>query len=160
EAYFRRLGQRWDRERAEIEAELANYGITKANSTKQVTAALLAEGQRLTATTKSGNPQVNERVLVECEANGSTVARGIIEAKRRAKWMSTYADGLLDVAHNGRIYPQLNPLGAASGRYSSSEPNMQNIPSKTNEVRNGFRVPLTIDYSGQELRAAALMSKD
>lgn len=158
--YFEELGNRLSATAAEHMGNLRRYGVQKAGSTREVAEALQREGFVLTDRTDGGALQVNERVLVRCEQQGSVVAKELRAAKRAAKWKTTFVDGILDSTRGDRIFPQLNPLGAATGRFSSSNPNMQNIPSSDNSIRHGFRLDWSIDYSGQELRAAALMSKD
>src|SRR5260370_15684339 len=83
---------------------------------------------------------------------------------------TTYVGVLLSNDHTatGRIHTSLNQIGAATGRISSSEPNLQNIPVRTvrgEEIRRGF-VPaagwkfVVADYSQIELRLMAHLSED
>ncbi len=93
----------------------------------------------------------------------------ISEYREVAKLKSTYADSLpLLVAKDGRIHCRFNQCVAATGRLSSSDPNMQNIPVRTElgrEIRKAFiapagRVLISADYSQIELRLAAAIAKD
>lgn len=93
----------------------------------------------------------------------------ISEYREVAKLKSTYADTLPQlVARDGRIHCRFNQCVAATGRLSSSDPNMQNIPIRTElgrEIRKAFiapvgRVLISADYSQIELRLAAAIAKD
>ncbi len=91
------------------------------------------------------------------------------EHRELAKLQSTYVEALPKlVDKNGRIHTTFNQTVAATGRLSSSDPNLQNIPIKTElgrEIRKAFVAPagkrlLAADYSQIELRLAAVMTKD
>ncbi len=93
----------------------------------------------------------------------------ILEYREIQKLLSTYIDSIpLLVGDDGRIHSHFNQLGASTGRFSSGEPNMQNIPTKTERgrlIRGGFVartgcVLLGFDYSQIELRVGALLSQD
>ena len=95
------------------------------------------------------------------------VAKAILEYRGVAKLLSTYIEKMPAIANpkTGRIHASFNQIGADTGRFSSSDPNMQNIPSHNNEIRKMFRasdgyVLLSSDYSAQEPRITAHMSKD
>lgn len=91
------------------------------------------------------------------------------EYRERAKLQSTYAESLPKlVKKDGRIHTTYNQTIAATGRLSSVDPNLQNIPIKTelgNEIRKAFvadkgKVLIAADYSQVELRLAAVIAKD
>lgn len=91
------------------------------------------------------------------------------EYREHAKLRSTYVEALPKlVARDGRIHTTYNQTIAATGRLSSIDPNLQNIPIKTdlgNEVRKAFvadkgKVFIAADYSQVELRLAAVIAKD
>jgi DNA polymerase I len=94
----------------------------------------------------------------------------VLEYRELAKLKSTYVDALpLQVnPHTGRIHTSYNQTGSVTGRIASSEPNLQNIPIRTElgrEVRKAFVadagwILLSVDYSQVELRIAAHMAKD
>jgi DNA polymerase I len=94
----------------------------------------------------------------------------ILEHRELAKVKSTYADALPKLIHpvTGRLHTQLSQTGTATGRLSSSNPNLQNIPVRTElgrEIRAAFvasegRVLLSADYSQIELRILAHLSGD
>lgn len=94
----------------------------------------------------------------------------ILRHRSLAKLKSTYTDALLDLVHpeTGRIHTSFNQTVAATGRLSSSDPNLQNIPIRTDEgreirkafvPRKGWRL-LAADYSQIELRILAHCSND
>ncbi|MFH1711773.1 MAG: DNA polymerase I [Patescibacteria group bacterium] len=93
----------------------------------------------------------------------------ISEYRELAKLKSTYVDALPElVADDGRIHTSYNQTVTATGRLSSSDPNLQNIPIRTklgNEIRKAFVAPsgkvlVAMDYSQFELRLAAHFSQD
>lgn len=94
----------------------------------------------------------------------------ILDYRQVTKLKSTYADGLLKVAdENGRVHTNFKQTGTATGRLSSTEPNLQNIPVRTElgrELRRFFLpenrdyVIIDADYSQIELRILAHISKD
>jgi len=94
----------------------------------------------------------------------------ILEYRELSKLKSTYVDTLpLEVnPATGRVHTSYNQVGAVTGRIASSEPNLQNIPTRTEQgrrVRQGFVAApgcllLSVDYSQIELRIAAHMSGD
>jgi len=119
--------------------------------------------------TKTG-PSTDASVLEELAADGHEVPRRMLEYRELEKLRSTYVDALpkLVRAETGRIHTSFNQTVAATGRLSSSEPNLQNIPIRTElgrEVRRGFVAPeghmlLGVDYSQIELRVMAHFSGD
>jgi DNA polymerase-1 len=91
------------------------------------------------------------------------------EYREHAKLQSTYAESLPKlVAKDGRIHTTYNQTVAATGRLSSTDPNLQNIPIKTdlgNEIRKAFiadkgKVLIAADYSQIELRLVSVIAKD
>jgi len=99
------------------------------------------------------------------------VASALLEFREISKLKSTYIDGLTKLIHpkTGRIHTSFNQAGTSTGRLSSTRPNLQNIPIKTElgrKVRRGFVaqrkaiVLLSADYSQIELRILAHLSGD
>jgi len=94
----------------------------------------------------------------------------ILENRELSKLKSTYVDALPAAVdpQTGRVHTSYNQTGAVTGRLSSTNPNLQNIPIRTEEgrrVRNGFiaakgNVLLSVDYSQIELRIVAHMAED
>jgi DNA polymerase-1 len=108
-------------------------------------------------------------VLEELSAQHPLPAK-IIEYREIAKLKSTYVDALPKLIHpeTGRLHTSFSQTGTATGRLSSSDPNLQNIPIRTElgrEIRAAFvgekgKVLLSADYSQIELRIMAHFSKD
>lgn len=93
----------------------------------------------------------------------------ILRRRELSKLMSTYIEKLPELVEpDGRIHTEFQQTGTVTGRLSSANPNLQNIPVRTpegNEIRNAFYAPegwslLACDYSQMELRIAALLSAD
>ncbi len=94
----------------------------------------------------------------------------VLEHRELSKLKSTYLDALPEAVDSktGRVHTSYSQIGAVTGRLSSNNPNLQNIPIRTEtgrKVRNGFiaakgNVLLSIDYSQIELRIVALMAED
>jgi DNA polymerase-1 len=118
---------------------------------------------------KSGQYSTAVEVLEQLAENYE-LPRLILEYRQRAKFKSTYVDVLpkLIDSDRGRLHTSLNQTGAATGRLSSSDPNLQNIPVRTQmgrDIRAAF-IPRTgttmfsADYSQVELRILAHLSGD
>lgn len=138
------------------------------NSPKQLGVALFEKlGLPAKKKTKSGY-STNAEVLEELRDKHPAVAM-LLEYRQLAKLKSTYADGLQAcIGADGRIHTTFNQTEARTGRISSLEPNLQNIPVRTNEgkrLREYFiapegRVLCDADYSQIELRVLAHIAKD
>lgn len=138
------------------------------NSPKQLGEALFDKlGLPARKKTKSGY-STNAEVL-ESLANEHPVVERILEYRTLAKLKSTYCEGLIKViAEDGRIHSTLNQTETRTGRISSTEPNLQNIPVRQElgrEMRRFFRakegcVLVDADYSQIELRVLAHMADD
>ena len=126
-------------------------------------------GLPVTARTPTGQPSTAESALEEL-ADTHALPRLILEHRALSKLKSTYTDRLpAEVnAATGRIHTSYHQAVAATGRLSSSEPNLQNIPVRTAEgrrIRQAFIAPpnhrlLAADYSQIELRIMAHLSGD
>jgi DNA polymerase I len=102
----------------------------------------------------------NENSLLECRR---PVADAILEYRKWKKLKEDVESRIHEIRPDGRIHCEFNPLGTDTGRFSSSEPNMQNITR--GEIRTAFvasvgNVLVIADYSQIELRAAAYFSGD
>jgi len=120
-----------------------------------------------TKTTKSYSTSVE--VLEELASHGFAVPQLILQHRELHKLKGTYVDALPQlVAADGRVHTTFNQAVAATGRLSSSDPNLQNIPIRTQmgrEIRKAFIadegwVLLSADYSQVELRILAHMTED
>ncbi|MBW3670571.1 MAG: DNA polymerase I [Acidobacteria bacterium] len=120
-------------------------------------------------TQKTKNYSTSVDVLDELASRGFSIPRLILDHRELHKLKSTYVDALPQlVAADGRVHTTFNQAIAATGRLSSSDPNLQNIPIRTElgrEIRKGFiaddgNVLLSADYSQIELRVLAHMCGD
>ena len=119
--------------------------------------------------TPTGTPSTSEDVLSELSAN-YPLPKLILEYRGLAKLKSTYTDKLPKMINKitGRVHTSYNQAVAITGRLASSDPNLQNIPIRTEDgrkVREAFIAPqgykiLSADYSQIELRIMAHLSKD
>lgn len=119
--------------------------------------------------TASGHYSTAADVL-ESLQNAHPVVGMILEYRELAKLKSTYVDSLPLQVHpeTGRVHTSFSQTGAVTGRLSSSDPNLQNIPTRTDlgrRVRRGFiakpgNLLLSVDYSQIELRIVAHMAGD
>ncbi|MDI9590678.1 MAG: DNA polymerase I [Acidobacteriota bacterium] len=117
--------------------------------------------------TRTGFYSTNAKVLADL--SDDPLVSDVLDYRERAKIKSTYLDALPAlIKGDGRIHTSLNQTVAATGRLSSSEPNLQNIPTRSalgHRVRTAFTVPegsvfLACDYSQIELRLLAHLSAD
>jgi DNA polymerase I len=154
----------------ELDIYKAAGGEFNINSTPQLRTVLF-ERLKLPVQkrTKTG-ASTDVEVLEQLAAMGHEVPRLLIEYRELSKLKSTYVDALPGYisAATGRVHTSFNQTGAATGRLSSSDPNLQNIPVRTKrggEIRRAFVAPpdrllLTADYSQVELRLLAHLSRD
>ena len=170
-SYFKNYSSELEKELAKIEKAI--YGEAgeefNINSPKQLGDILfvkmnLPSGKK----TKTGY-STDVMVLEDLESYGYDIARLLLDYRKLNKLKTTYVDTLPNlVDSNSRIHTSFNQIGTATGRLSSSEPNLQNIPVKTDDgikIREGFvaeegKVLMSIDYSQVELRVLTSMSKD
>jgi len=172
EAFFHRLGEKFSGELGQVEDEIRKLAGTEVNlrSVPQLRT-LLFETLELPVVkkTKTG-PSTDESVLSQLAEEGHTVPRLILEYRELDKLDSTYVRKLPTMVNprTGRIHTSFNQTVAATGRLSSSDPNLQNIPIRSplgREIRKGF-VPaegfkfVSADYSQIELRVLAHLSGD
>ena len=117
---------------------------------------------------KSGQYSTDQSVLEKLDATGAPIATKVLEWRQLAKLKSTYTDALQAAInpHTQRVHTSYSLVGAQTGRLSSTDPNLQNIPIRTEigrEIRQAFvaepgNVLLAADYSQIELRLAAHMA--
>jgi DNA polymerase-1 len=181
-AQMERHGIRVDRERlahlssefaaeiARIESEIfASVGQEfTIGSPKQLGAILFEKlGYKGGRKGKSGQYSTDQAVLEGLAAQGAEVARKVLDWRQLAKLRSTYTEALQAAINpdTGRVHTSYSLVGAQTGRLSSTEPNLQNIPIRTEigrQIRECFvadagNVLLAADYSQIELRLAAHM---
>ena len=113
---------------------------------------------------KSGAYSTDAKVLEELAAQGAELPRVVMQHRQLAKLKSTYIDGLTaQLAADGRVHTDFSMAVTSTGRLSSNEPNLQNIPIRTKEgarIRQAFvaepgHVLMSADYSQIELRLLA-----
>ncbi|MDP6917204.1 MAG: DNA polymerase I [SAR86 cluster bacterium] len=119
--------------------------------------------------TPGGQPSTAENVLQQLSEDYE-LPKIILEHRTLSKLKSTYTDKLPSQISpsTGRIHTSFNQTGTSTGRLSSSDPNLQNIPIKTEDgrrIRQAFEAPkgyqlISADYSQIELRVIAHLSKD
>jgi DNA polymerase-1 len=159
---------------AEIEKQVYEM-VGKAfniNSTQQLSDVLFNKlGLKADASwkTASGHYSTNAEVL-ESLRGQHPVADLVLEQRELSKLKSTYVDALPQSVDpsTGRVHTSYSQIGAVTGRLSSNNPNLQNIPIRTElgrKVRNAFIAPkgsmlISVDYSQIELRLAAHLSGD
>ncbi|WP_410686924.1 DNA polymerase I [Avibacterium paragallinarum] len=140
-------------------------------STKQLQEILFEKlGLPIIAKTPKGSPSTNEEVLEELAQLGHIVPKLLIEHRGLSKLKSTYTDKLplMINPRTGRIHTSYHQAVTATGRLSSSDPNLQNIPIRNEEGRRirqafiaceGYQI-IAADYSQIELRIMAHLSQD
>ena len=157
-----------------LELQQQSYGLAghefNLDSPKQLQAVLFDElGLQAKLKTPTGQPSTNEEAL-EAIADTHELPRLILDYRGLAKLRSTYTDKLSGIVNprTGRVHTSYHQGSVATGRISSSDPNLQNIPVRTEEgrrIRQAFIAPpgwqvLAADYSQIELRIMAHLSGD
>lgn len=173
--FFKKFSLELSRRILEIQKEVykqVGYDFN-LNSTQQLSKALF-ETLHLSPPdssnkTKAGSYSTAADVL-ELMKDKHTVVNLLLEYREISKLVSTYLDALPKQVNpkTGRVHTSFNQTGSVTGRLASSDPNLQNIPTRTelgHKVREGFiadpgKVLLSVDYSQIELRIAAHMSND
>ena len=133
---------------------------------------ILFDKLNLEPAAKRGRPKSRSTAVEVLEDLGARhpLPKKVIEYREFAKLKSTYVDALPKLIHpeSKRLHTSFNQTGTATGRLSSSDPNLQNIPIRTEmgrEIRAAFvaepgKIMLAADYSQVELRIMAHFSKD
>ncbi len=166
------LAERFQAELVDLERRIYEEAGTdfNINSTPQLRHVLFEKLQLpITKRTKTG-ASTDADVLAELAAMGHALPTLLLEYRELAKLQSTYLEALPQSVNpkTGRIHTTFSQTGAATGRLSSSDPNLQNIPIRTQrgeEIRRCFVAPegsslLVADYSQIELRLLAHLSQD
>jgi DNA polymerase I len=170
--WFASLKERFERERRRVEQEIyvSAGGEFNINSNPQLREVLF-ERLKLPILKKTATgPSTDASVLQELAEAGHELPVLLMEYRELSKLESTYIDALPQAVnpHTGRVHTSFNQTVAATGRLSSTEPNLQNIPIRRQlgrDIRRGF-IPrkgwlfLAADYSQIELRLLAHLSGD
>lgn len=165
----RELGEKMvelERKSFELAGEEFNLG-----SPKQLGAILYEKlGLPVLAKTATGQPSTAENVLADLAEQDYELPKVIMQYRSLSKLKSTYTDKLPEQINprTGRIHTSYHQAVAATGRLSSTDPNLQNIPIRTAEgrrIRQAFVAPagcrlLSADYSQIELRIMAHLAQD
>ncbi len=155
----------------DLEGEIQKEAGTEFNvaSPKQIGEILFDQMKLPGGTkTKTGQWSTDAGMLEDLAAQGHTIVQKMLDWRQLAKLKSTYTDALQEQINpaTGRVHTSFSMAGTSTGRLSSSDPNLQNIPIRTEEgrkIRQAFiaedgHVLLSADYSQVELRLAAEMA--
>jgi DNA polymerase-1 len=170
-AVLREMSQALGQEMLRLEAEVYNsvghqFNI---NSPKQL-AAVLFEELNLPRDRRTKSGYSTDAAVLEGLKGAHPIIEPLLQYRQVAKLKSTYIDALPELVDpaSGRLHTSFNQTGTVTGRLSSSEPNLQNIPIRTEEGRrirgafiaqSGWRL-LGADYSQIDLRVLAHLSQD
>lgn len=167
---LKRLSQEFDDELKKLETKIFElaHGPFNINSPKQL-GEILFEKLKLPGGKKTKTGYSTSQEVLESLA-AHPICEMILNYRSLSKLKSTYCDGLLKLIHpkTGRIHTSFNQTRAATGRLSSSDPNLQNIPIRSTEgkkIREAFIAEpgftlLSADYSQIELRILAHFTQD
>ena len=166
ESFKALLEQEMRESQASIDAQ-AGHPVN-INSPKQL-GALLFEEMKIPPVRKTKTGYSTDESVLEEIADAYPIARTILDYRASSKLKSTYVDNLLLLAdENNIVHSYLDQTGTVTGRLSSSSPNLQNIPVRTEkgrQLRRAFcaapgNVLLSVDYSQIDLRVLAHESQD
>ena len=171
-AWFASLKERFKRERERVEKEIYAEagGEFNINSNNQLRTILFDKLQLPIRKRTATGPSTDASVLQELADAGHTLPELLMEYRELSKLENTYLDTLPSLIHpdDKRLHTSFNQTVASTGRLSSSDPNLQNIPIRRElgrDIRRGF-IPrkgwlfLAADYSQIELRLLAHLSAD
>jgi DNA polymerase-1 len=170
--WFSSLKQRFQLEREAVEKRIYQVAGTEFNINSNLQLREILFGRLNLPITKktSTGPSTDASVLTELAEQGHELPTLLMEYRELAKLESTYLDALPRLVNpkTGRLHTSFNQTVASTGRLSSSDPNLQNIPIRRElgkDIRRGF-IPrkgwllLAADYSQIELRLLAHLSRD
>ncbi len=171
-SWFASLKERFQRERERVEQEVyeAAGAPFNINSNPQLRQILFEKLELPILKRTTSGPSTNASVLQQLAEQGHVLPSLLMEYRELSKLESTYLDALPALVHpsDGRIHTSFNQTVASTGRLSSSDPNLQNIPIRRElgrDIRRGF-IPragwkfVAADYSQIELRLLAHLSND
>jgi len=169
--YLQDLGKDWDQKLRTLEAEIHHDAgeVFNINSTKQL-AAILFEKLKLPVIRKTKTGYSTDEEVLQTLALKHSLPDKLIKYRELQKLKSTYILGLMEDLSEGedRVHTSFNQTVAATGRLSSSSPNLQNIPIRSElgrQIRRAFipaegMILLSADYSQIDLRVLAHISQD
>jgi len=171
--YLKKISKEYHKDLAEIEKNIWKSCGTEfnINSPKQIGDIIFNKlGLSVKGIKKSAGGAISTRESeLEKLRDAHPIINEILKHRELQKLLSTYIDTIpSSVGEDGRLHASFIQAGTTTGRFSSNNPNLQNIPIKTERgknIRNAFIAPdgyvlASFDYSQIELRVAALMSQD
>lgn len=172
-SYLNKISKEYHKDLEILEKEIwKQAGVEfNINSPKQIGEILFTKlGLSLKGIKKSAGGAISTRESeLEKLREEHPIIGKILEHRELQKLLSTYIDTIpAQVGKDGRLHARFIQTGTTTGRFASNNPNLQNIPIKTERgknIRNAFIAPegyalVSFDYSQIELRVAALMSQD
>ncbi len=167
--YLKKLGKEMQGEIRQSEQSIYQIAGSKfnINSPKQL-AKVLFEDLKLKPARKGKTHYSTDVEVLQQLSLSHDLPKQILTFRELTKINSTYIEPLLAIAKNGRVHTTFNQTGTATGRLSSSNPNIQNIPIRSEvgrKIRKGFIAEhgfllVSADYSQIELRLLAHITKD
>lgn len=156
------------------ESEIEEYRIKQGSSCKlpekinpaspEQLSILLYDIMKLPPVSKKKPRGTGEEILEQFD---NPLVTALLRFRKASKLVSTYVDKFPKIinAKTGRIHARFNQLGTITGRFSSDDPNLQNIPSHAKDIRKMFKasdgyVMLSCDYSAQEPRLTVHLAQD
>ena len=169
--FLNKLEKDLNKEIEKIEQKIFKIAGEEFNigSPKQLTEIFKKLDIKVTKKTKAGDFQTNVKVLEQLESEGVEIASHILQWRQYSKLVSTYTSSLADHADKkDRVHSTFNIAATITGRLSSSEPNLQNIPIRTEigkKIRTAFIAEkdhelYSFDYSQIELRVLCEACED
>lgn len=173
QSYLKKISEEYHKDLKEIEKKIFEYaGVSfNVNSPKQLSEILFTKlALSLKGIKKSAGGAISTRESeLEKLKDTHPIIPEILKYRELQKLLSTYIDTIpASIKEDGRLHATFIQAGTTTGRFSSNNPNLQNIPIKTEKgknIRNAFIAPkgfvlASFDYSQIELRVAALLSQD
>ncbi len=176
--FMRAVGVRMTERLAALEQQIfavagGKFNINSGDQLSDVLFGKLGIDSKGLDKTKTGKFSLTAQVLEDLRArdvNQTGIVDLILQHRQLSKLKSTYVDALPEMIHErtGRVHTQYSQIGAATGRMASNKPNLQNIPTRTDEgreLRRGFVARpghrfIAADYSQIELRVLAHIAQD